>query len=175
MAIINGTKNDDTLVGSSGNDTIKGAAGNDSLLGGSGNDKIDGGAGNDGILGGADNDYLVGGTGNDTIVGELGNDTIAGGTGSDLIYYTSVLDGHDVIIGFDGNAAGGQDVLDLSSLFGSLSVPIADRAARVSIVDKGATVEIAVDTNGDLNFDLHVATLKTADVITIGPDIFVGL
>ena len=163
------------VSGDDGNDTLGGGAGNDSLLGGSGNDKIDGGAGNDGILGGADNDYLVGGTGDDTIVGELGNDTITGGTGSDLIYYTSVLDGHDVIIGFDGNAAGGQDVLDLSSLFGALAVPTADRAARVSIIDKGASVEIKVDTNGDLNFDLHVATLKTADAISIGPDIVVGL
>jgi hypothetical protein len=36
-------------------------------------------------------------------------------------------------------------------------------------------VEIKVDTDGDLTFDLHVATLKTADVITIGPDIFVGV
>ena len=50
-----------------------------------------------------------------------------------------------------------------------------DRAARVSIGDKGASVEIKVDTDGDLTFDLHVATLKTADAITIGPDIFVGL
>jgi len=49
-----------------------------------------------------------------------------------------------------------------------------DRADRVSIVDKGASVEILVDTNGDLTFDLAVATLKTADAITIGQDIFVG-
>jgi hypothetical protein len=34
-----------------------------------------------------------------------------------------------------------------------------DRADRVSIVDKGASVEIRVDTDGDLSFDLHVATL----------------
>jgi hypothetical protein len=82
---------------------------------------------------------------------------------------------HDVVLAFDGNSAGGQDVFDLSNLFNTLSVPIADRAARVSIVDKGASVEIAVDTNGDLTFDLAVATLKTADVITIGPDVFVGV
>ena len=163
------------ISGDDGSDTLSGGAGNDSLLGGSGNDKIDGGAGSDGILGGADNDYLVGGAGNDTLVGEVGNDTLTGGAGSDLIYYTSVLDGHDVVIGFDGNAAGGQDVLDLDTLFGNLGVSAGDRAARVSIVDKGATVEISVNTDGDATFDLHVATLKTADVITVGPDIFVGL
>ena len=66
----------------------------------------------------------------------------------------------------------GQAVTDTG---GPISVPVGDRAARVSIVDKGASVEIAVDTDGDLSFDLAVATLKTADAITIGQDIFVGL
>ncbi len=154
---------------------MSGGAGNDSLLGGAGNDKIDGGAGNDGLLGEAGNDVLIGGTGNDELVGGPGNDTITGGAGNDIIYYLDVFDGHDTVIGFDGNPAGGQDVLNLNGLFSALSVSVSDRAARVSIVDKGASVEIAVDTNGDLNFDLHVATLKTADQITIGQDIFVGV
>lgn len=72
------------------------------------------------------------------------------------------------------NAAGGQDIFDLDYLFDNLGVAAGSRAGRVSIVDKGASVEIKVDTDGDLNFDLHVATLKTADAITFGPDIFVG-
>jgi len=163
------------IDGEADNDTLSGGAGNDSLLGGSGNDKLDGGVGNDGLLGGAGNDNLIGGAGNDELVGEFGNDTITGGAGNDIIYYLDVFDGHDTVIGFDGNPAGGQDVFNLSNLFSALSVSVGDRAARVSIVDKGASVEIAVDTNGDLTFDLHVATLKTADAITIGPDIFVGV
>ena len=65
-------------------------------------------------------------------------------------------------------------MLNLANLFSALSVAVGDRADRVSIVDKGASVEILVDTNGDLTFDLAVATLKTADAITIGQDIFVG-
>ena len=163
------------IDGEADNDTLSGGAGNDSLLGGDGNDKLDGGIGNDGLLGGAGNDNLIGGAGNDELVGEFGNDTITGGAGNDIIYYLDVFDGHDTVIGFDGNPAGGQDVFNLNNLFSALSVSVGDRAARVSIVDKGASVEIAVDTNGDLNFDLHVATLKTADVITVGPDIFVGV
>jgi Ca2+-binding RTX toxin-like protein len=163
------------IDGEADNDTLSGAAGNDSLLGGSGNDKLDGGDGNDGLLGGAGNDNLIGGAGNDELVGEFGNDTITGGAGNDIIYYLDVFDGHDTVIGFDGNPAGGQDVFDLNNLFSALSVSVGDRAARVSIVDKGASVEIKVDTDGDLSFDLHVATLKTADQITIGADIFVGV
>ena len=163
------------IDGEADNDTLSGAAGNDSLLGGAGNDKLDGGVGNDGLLGGAGNDNLIGGAGNDELVGEFGNDTITGGAGNDIIYYLDVFDGHDTVIGFDGNPVGGQDVFNLNNLFSALSVSVGDRAARVSIVDKGASVEIAVDTNGDLTFDLHVATLKTADAITVGPDIFVGV
>ena len=81
-----------------------------------------------------------------------------------------------MFIGFDGNAAGGQDTLDLEPLFDSLDVLTADRAGRVSILDKGASVDVFVDTDGNLfnGFELTVATLKTADVITVGPDILVG-
>jgi len=162
------------IGGDEGNDTLSGGGGNDDLEGGDGNDKIDGGTGNDIVRGDAGSDYLVGGTGDDQLFGGAGSDTITGGTGNDRIVYTDVLDGHDVVLAFDGNAAGGQDVLDLGNLFTNLSVPLGDRAARVSIVDSGASVEIAVDTNGDLTFDLAVATLKTADAITIGQDILLG-
>ena len=52
----------------------------------------------------------------------------------------------------------------------------ADRAGRVSILDKGASVDVFVDTDGNLfnGFELTVATLKTADVVTVGQDILVG-
>ncbi len=56
MAIINGTKNDDTLAGTAGDDTIKGAAGNDTIDGGFGNDLVIGGLGADIIQLGDGND-----------------------------------------------------------------------------------------------------------------------
>jgi len=162
-----------------GNDSISVAAlptkvGHLILVGGDGDDKLTGNLGSNVLNGGNDNDNLNGGGGNDTLTGAAGNDTVTGGAGNDAIFYTSVLDGHDVVIAFDGNAAGGQDVFDLDFLFDNLGVAAGNRAGRVSIVDKGASVEIAVDTDGDLNFDLAVATLKTADAITIGQDILVG-
>ncbi len=70
--------------------------------------------------------------------GGEGDDTITGGAGNDRIFYTNQFDGHDLIIGFDGNPIGGQDVLDLDALFDSLGVKTEDRAGRISIVDKGA-------------------------------------
>ena len=107
-------------------------------------------------------------------IGGGGYDTITGGAGIDVVLYQSALDGHDIIIGFDGNAAGGQDTFDLDALFDSLGVAPVSRAARVSIVDKGASVDIAVDTDGLGGFDLTVATLKTADVITVGQDVILA-
>lgn len=162
-----------------GNDSISVAAlptkaGHLILVGGDGNDKLTGNLGNNVLNGGADNDNLNGGGGNDTLTGGVGDDTITGGAGNDAIFYASVLDGHDVVIGFDGNAAGGQDVFDLDFLFDNLGVAAGNRAARVQILDKGASVEIAVDTDGVAGFDLAVATLKTADAITLGTDLLLG-
>ncbi|HEX6092062.1 MAG TPA: hypothetical protein VFZ07_01850, partial [Dongiaceae bacterium] len=84
------------------------------------------------------------------------------------------LDGRDLIAGFDGNPVGDQDFLDMDALFDSLGVATADRAARVQATDRGAAVDIRVDTNGDGTFDLFAATLQTPDAITVGADIVVG-
>ena len=169
MAVITGTAAAETLPGTAGKDTITGAGGNDKALMGGGNDVFIWGPG-DG------NDTLDGGAGTDILIGGTGNDSITGGTGIDTVLYQSVLDGHDVVVGFDGNAAGGQDTLNLDVLFDSLFVADADRAGRVSVLDKGASVDVFVDADGNLfnGFELAVATLKSADMITVGQDILVG-
>ena len=61
--IIDGTTQEDFLIGRGGNDTIYGFAGED------------------GLHGGAGDDILIGGDGNDIIVGGLGNDTLTGNAG----------------------------------------------------------------------------------------------
>ena len=171
---ITGGLGHDVMAGGDGNDRLLGGGGDDQLFGGDGKDLMDGGAGNDLLAGGDGNDSLTGGIGNDTIVGGEGDDTMTGGTSNDTFRYESILDGHDVILSFDGNPAGGQDVLDLDKLFDSLGVLAADRASRVLISDKGASVDIFVDADGIAGFELSVATLKTADIISVGQDILVG-
>jgi Ca2+-binding RTX toxin-like protein len=126
------------------------------------------------LTGTAGGDSLVGGAGNDTITGGAGDDTISGGGGNDAVLYTNTLDGADIIQGFDGDASGGQDVLDLDALFDSLSVDTADRAGRVQLDDKGASVDVAVDFDGTGTTFTQIATLNTADVITVGQDVLVG-
>ena len=172
--LLSGSAGNDTAYGGNGKDTLRGGGGKDTLVGDDGNDRLEGVAVDD-VLGGlADNDVLLGGLGNDSIYGASGNDTITGGAGNDTIYYTDTLEGHDVVLDFDGNPAGGQDVLDLNLLFDQLNVLTADRAGRVQITDLGAVVNVAVDADGIAGFELAVATLHTTSAITIGQDVDVG-
>jgi Ca2+-binding RTX toxin-like protein len=157
------------------NNLITGNEGQNNLDGEDGNDTILSGAKHDFLVGGAGNDSLNGGTGDDFFFGDIGDDTMIGGTGSDVFFYDSVLDGHDLIRGFDGNGNGGQDVLDLETLFNDLGAGNAvERIARVQITDRGAAVDVRIDTDGNGSFDLFAATLQTSDAVVAGVDISVG-
>jgi Ca2+-binding RTX toxin-like protein len=72
---INGTANNDTLVGGAGNDTINGLAGADLLQGLGGNDSIVGGTGWDTLQGGDGGDWLHAGGWSDTMTGGAGADS----------------------------------------------------------------------------------------------------
>ena len=121
--IINGGDGADWIedVGD-GDDTLNGGAGDDVILGASGADTIDGGNDNDGIRGGAGNDNLSGGAGVDWIYGGLNDDIIDGGAGDDVLFggdsdpATAAQDGSDQIFGRDGNdtliGEGGSDALN---------------------------------------------------------------
>lgn len=140
MAIINGTPNNDTLMGTQEEDFISGLGGNDTLNGGRDSDLLDGGDGNDVLLGGDDNDVLLGGDGNDflnggddkdvllggrnndvlqggndddVLIGEEGNDILQGGRGNDLL---GGGDDNDLLLGGRGNdllgGGNGNDILD---------------------------------------------------------------
>jgi Ca2+-binding RTX toxin-like protein len=152
--------------------TVNGHGGNDAIDA----SKLSGGKIQLVLDGGAGNDTLTGSAGDDTIKGGAGDDRINVGAGNDSVLYTSALDGRDIINGFDGDAAGGQDLLDLDALFDGLGVAEADRAGRVSVDDKGGSVNIAVDADGNAGngFELVVATLNTNDAINVGQDVLVG-
>jgi len=137
------------------------------IVGNAGNNRLDGGMGDD---------SLSGGGGNDTILGGRGDDEIDAAGGNVAVRYTGKLDGHDVILNFDGNPAGGQDVLDLDALFDALKVATADRAGRVDIGGTIDGAEVRVDADGKAanGFELTVASIVTADAVTVGADIIVG-
>jgi hypothetical protein len=128
------------------------------------------------IVGNGGHDTIDGGGGSDTVTGGAGNDRMVVSSGNDVVRYTNELDGHDVIVGFDGNSSGGQDVLGLDALFDSLDVATADRAARVSLAPGSGTVGVQVDVSaqGDGGDVIAVATIHTIDAITVGQDVLVG-
>jgi len=79
LLVLQGTSDDDVLIGYSTADSIQGLEGNDQIYGYAGDDTIDGGAGHDEIDGNAGNDELFGGADNDTIYGDAGDDYLDGG------------------------------------------------------------------------------------------------
>jgi trimeric autotransporter adhesin len=167
-----------TVLGSIEDLTLTGAG----AISGTGNtlaNKIIGNAGANALFGNGGDDTLDGGGGNDLLTGGTGNDHINLITGNDTVRYTSTVDGHDVIDNFDGNATGGQDVLNLDALFDSLSIATADRAGRVGLTPGSGTVDVSVDVSAlhDAGNVITVATLNLAnpaDVITVGQDVVVG-
>jgi Ca2+-binding RTX toxin-like protein len=171
---VGGDNGNDSILGGAGPDNLHGGLGRDTLIGGASFDRLFGDAGNDRLFGGAGSDLLQGGEGNDVLVGGRDNDSIDCGSGTDRVRYTSVLDGHDVISNFDGDPAGGQDVLDLDALFDSLGIAASKRAGLVRIDDIGDIVEVSVNADGKAGFELVVATIFTPDAIAKGQDVYVG-
>ena len=75
--IINGSPNNDVLLGYKENDSLTGLEGNDTLYGGKENDILEGGDGDDQLWGDLGQDILKGGAGNDTFF-LIGNSAVLG-------------------------------------------------------------------------------------------------
>jgi Ca2+-binding RTX toxin-like protein len=106
-ALIDGTDDDDDIIGSDGDDTIDAGDGDDVVCGAAGDDSIAGGDGDDAIRGDTGDDDLDGGDGRDTIVGDGGNDTVAGGRdGPDFLVGGT---GDDVMISSDDGFGADRD------------------------------------------------------------------
>jgi Ca2+-binding RTX toxin-like protein len=127
---IDGTPNNDTLVGTQESDRINGFDGNDTIAGGLGNDEIFGGDGNDVLRGdlnkrspqigiGGD-DIIFGGAGNDRIGGKGGNDQLFGEAGDDQLWGDDGDDilrgglGNDTLTGDDFSGGSGSDTFILA-------------------------------------------------------------
>jgi parallel beta-helix repeat protein len=140
---MDGSVNDDVMVGKAEFNHLVGIAGNDFMIGN------------------WRRDILAGGLGNDLLMGERGADRLSGGTGADRFIYSgwtrlsamrnSTLNRMDQITDF--NAAEGDRIkLDFDSRFGTVELPkglfvagtVSARslleAANAAFVDKNATV-----------------------------------
>jgi len=157
MATLEGTPNDDVLIGFPGSNSLSGKQGDDTLFGAEGDDRIFGNQGNDYILGNQANDTLYGGkdsdkvqgdanedwvfgdNGNDTLEGGQGNDFVRGGKENDLL---SGNEGNDVLFGDSGadtlSGGDGDDVFAIgrvqnNSFKGNSSLGNADLIADFSL------------------------------------------
>ncbi|MGQ4646274.1 calcium-binding protein [Lyngbya aestuarii] len=101
---LQGSDDNDSLVGGSSNDSLSGGGGDDSLVGGRGNDFLSGGRGNDSLSGDSGNDSLTGDNGNDFLSGGNSNDSLVGGNDNDYLFGGN---GYDSL---DGGS--GDDFLD---------------------------------------------------------------
>lgn len=109
MATINGTTNNDTLIGTADVDHIYGLAGHDVMLGGSGNDFLFGDAGTDSVKGEAGNDVVKGGSG----IGFL-----YGGEGDDSIFYDPTKSSIETVKGYLAESIlHGEDGTDTLNIF----------------------------------------------------------
>ena len=113
---------------------------------GAGNFTGNGNAGNNVITGGAGADILSGGGGADRLIGGAGADSLNGGAGNDFfVFGPSDGTGADIITGgFDANAAGGQDLLDLTAF---VDLDAGNFASHVTIQDLGNDTLVTIDTS----------------------------
>ncbi|MBX3510675.1 MAG: hypothetical protein KF700_05700 [Hyphomonadaceae bacterium] len=155
-----GDSRDNSITGSHKADVIMGLSGNDILKGGAGDDKIYGGSGADHLLGQAGDDQLFGGSGNDRLEGGAGDDVLIGGAGNDTFIFDAGF-GDDIILDFDANPQGGQDLLDISAL----GVTAADFASRVSIKSIGGDTIITID--GQNSITLVDVSGRGRDAVTV--------
>jgi hypothetical protein len=153
-----GKQGDDTLFGAEGDDRIFGNQGNDYILGNQANDTLYGGKDSDLVQGDANEDWVFGDNGNDTLEGGLGNDFVRGGKENDLL---SGNEGNDVLFGDSGadtlSGGDGDDVFAIgrvpnNAFKGNSSLGNADLIADFSL----GTDLIGLD--GGLQFqDLNIS------------------
>ncbi len=141
-----------SVTGSSGDDYIFGLYSANSLT-------LDGAAGNDYIMGSAQNDTLIGGLGNDGIDFTQGGNDIAR-------YNAAGTMGSDVFYGFDADAAGGQDVIDLTGR----GYASGDIGGAITLVDLGThtIVQFASGSLGGTSvflYDVTTANVTATDFV----------
>jgi len=112
--VINGTPDDDALIGTPGADQINGFDGNDIERARGGDDELNGGNGHDFLIGGDGNDTLNGGDGDDYLRGGEGNDIVDGGAGYDRAAFTVLV--NDPSIGETGVQTGATVDLNIQGV-----------------------------------------------------------
>ncbi|MDU8944253.1 beta strand repeat-containing protein, partial [Ovoidimarina sediminis] len=167
---IDGSNNDDILVGTNGGTYIDGRDGADTITGGDGDDELRGRGGNDIIEGGAGTDSINGGSGDDIITPGSGIDFqfVNSFTGNDTINLTGVNSG---ITLWYGDIGGGVDVsFDLGANTATVDKGPVDGFDTIQQV-AGALVNggiIITGSNGDDTFALSIDDINAWTMVQPG-------
>lgn len=168
--VITGTGADGIQLGD-GSNVVNAGAGDDVLVIGNGNNTIDLGSGVDFVRVGGGNNGITGSTGNKTVdLHGGGTNTVTLGLGAELIYgsgnntisfgdgssVVSMLDGHDVITGGNGNNS-----LLLTNIASTGTVTLGNGANTVVTGIGGATISLGSGNN-------YVEVAGGANAITVG-------
>ncbi len=157
--MLNGTPEEDSLLGVETNDQLAGAEGDDFLHGGGGHDEISGGTGDDGLFGGDGDDQIEGGEGKDLLIGGAGNDTLTGGSGAD-VFVVDTEPGHDIITDF----VLGEDSLSLPTESGETNHTVRDMLANIATIEDNDLV-LALDEERSIRLVDVVDPAETGEVV----------
>ncbi|NII57248.1 peroxidase family protein [Sphingomonas aerolata] len=146
-----------TLTGTSGVHG-NGNAGANALTGNSAGNILSGFDGDDLLQGLGGNDQLLGGAGQDRLVGGTGSDRLTGGTGDDVFVFVTGQ-GNDTVVDFDFDAAGGQDLLDVSGC----GITAANFGAQVLISQVGVNTVITIGTQTITLTGVNATTIDHSD------------
>jgi Ca2+-binding RTX toxin-like protein len=158
--VLTGTEGAESLAGGAGDDALQGLGGADTLAGGAGADALAGGAGSDVLRGQGGEDTLRGQGGEDGLEGGAGDDVLVGGGGADRFLFAAGF-GADTIRGFEADAAGGQDLIDLAAL----GITAGDFAARVAIQATARGALVVLEGGSVLLVDTPAAAITAADFL----------
>ena len=129
-AVLDGTQEDDRLIGGAHDNVYRGLGGDDVLDGGLGDDFLEGGPDDDQLIGGKGDDQLIGGKGHDRLIPGSGTDAIDGGSDRDTAEYdfpideAEILHGQTTLISSDENNSNDQVQATEYALFSDAATPL---------------------------------------------------
>ncbi len=173
--VIRAKDGDDVIIDDSGNDLVIAGPGKDTIFTGADNDVVDAGAGDDFVNSGSGNDAVFGGDGDDAIFLQPGNDIAFGGQGNDLVAgeagndVLSGDDGDDQLFGGDGNdALFGRDSED--QLYGMTGDDQLDGGDGNDLLDGGSGADSLTGGAGDDTYVLDDVADSVIEVDDAGND-----
>jgi Ca2+-binding RTX toxin-like protein len=165
----------ETLTATEFGSNLVGGAGVDTLVGGAAADKLQGGGAADIISDGAGTDIIIGGDGADAI-------TLTGDNETDTVIFDALSEIGDTVFGFDVDAPGNGDIIDLVDLldtatdFTGTTLAEAQAEGYVQLLQNGGDTEVRIDLDGAANgvdFTTLVVTLDTILATDLADNIIV--